>query len=505
MRIKTTTRTCLAALLLAPQVLLNAAETKPAKPNIVIILVDDMGYGDIGSFGAKLQKTPRLDRMAKEGTKFTSFYAAPVCSVSRAQVMTGCYGPRVSVTGVYLPASRNGLNPAEPTIAKRLKELGYVTACIGKWHIGDQPEFLPTKHGFDHYFGLPYSNDMQLAAKGTTTRVVPLMRDDKVIELLPEPEQTRLVERYTDEALSFIRMNKDKPFFLYFPHTAVHTPLHPGTPFAGKSANGAFGDWVEEVDWSTGRILDTLRELNLDDNTLVVFTSDNGPAFRAGDIKTRGKGSAGPLRGWKGSSWEGGMREPMLARWPGKIPAGSSCDAVAGTIDILPTCVALAGGTVPPEPVIDGRDISTLLFGKSTQSPREAHYYNAMYSSIGAFQAVRQGPWKLALDPQREGMGIQEISPDAAGNAPRLYKLDTDIGERTDVADKHPDIVAKLLDLATKKNAEIKRDCRRAGVSANPVTLYPTESGVPTRAKDNKAKKEDQASSEAVLLKAQEK
>ena len=493
----------LAALLLTSPTIIHAAELKTAKPNIVIILVDDMGYGDIGPFGASLQKTPRLDRMAKEGIKFTSFYAAPVCSVSRAQVMTGCYGPRVSVTGVYAPASRNGLNPAEPTIAKRLKELGYATACIGKWHIGDQPEFLPTKHGFDHYFGLPYSNDMQLAAKGTTTRVVPLMRDDKVIELLPEPEQARLVERYTDEALSFIRMNKDKPFFLYFPHTAVHTPLHPGTPFAGKSANGAFGDWVEEVDWSTGRILDTLRELNLDDNTLVIFTSDNGPAFLAGDNIHRGKGSAGPLRGWKGSSWEGGMREPMLARWPGKIPAGSSCDAVAGTIDILPTCVALAGGTVPSEPVIDGRDISPLLFGKSTKSPREAHYYNATYSTIGAFQAVRQGPWKLALEPQREGMGIQEISPDAAGKAPRLYNLDADIGERTDLADQHPDIAAKLQNLITKMNNEIKRNCRPAGLSANPVTLYPAEDGVPSRAKNNPVKEKDQATSEAAHFKSE--
>ena len=493
----------LAALLLSSPTLLHAAELKPAKPNIVIILVDDMGYGDIGPFGATLQKTPQLDRMAREGTKFTSFYAAPVCSVSRAQLMTGCYGPRVSVTGVYCPADRHGLNPAEPTIAKRLKEHGYATACIGKWHLGDQPEFLPRKQGFDYYFGLPYSNDMQLAAKGTTTRVVPLMRDDKVIELLPEPEQARLVERYTDEALSFIRMNKDKPFFLYFPHTAVHTPLHPGTPFAGKSANGAFGDWVEEVDWSTGRILDTLRELNLDDNTLVIFTSDNGPAFLAGDNIHRGKGSAGPLRGWKGSSWEGGMREPMLARWPGKIPAGSSCDAVAGTIDILPTCVALAGGTVPSEPVIDGRDISPLLFGKSTKSPREAHYYNATYSTIGAFQAVRQGPWKLALEPQREGMGIQEISPDAAGKAPRLYNLDADIGERTDLADQHPDIAAKLQNLITKMNNEIKRNCRPAGLSANPVTLYPAEDGVPSRAKNNPVKEKDQATSEAAHFKSE--
>ena len=225
------------------------------------------------------------------------------------------------------------------------------------------------------------------------------------------------------------------------------------------------------------------------DGAILVVSAADGPMPQTRE----------PLRGWKGSSWEGGMREPMLARWPGKIPAGSSCDAVAGTIDILPTCVALAGGSVSSEPVIDGRDISPLLFGKSTKSPREAHYYNATYSSIGAFQAVRQGPWKLALDPQREGMGIKEISPDAAGNTPRLYNLDTDIGERTDVADKHPEIVAKLLDLATKKNAEIKRDRRPAGVTTNPVTLYPTESGVPSRQKNNKLKQGDIAGSEAAL------
>ena len=488
----------LIAVLLAPLALRTAAETKPAKPNIVIILVDDMGYGDIGPFGATLQKTPRLDRMAQEGIKFTSFYAAPVCSASRAQLMTGCYAARVSVPGVYSPASPHGLNPAEPTIAKRLKALGYATICIGKWHLGDQPEFLPTKQGFDHYFGLPYSNDMQLTAKATHQRVVPLMRDDKVIEMLAEPEQARLVERYTDEAVKFICENRDRPFFLYLPHTAVHAPHHPGAAFVGKSGNGLYGDWVEEVDASTGRILDTLRELNLDERTLVIVTSDNGPAFYATRTTISGHASAGPLRGWKGSTWEGGMREAMIARWPGKIPAGSTCDAVSGTIDLLPTCVTLAGGAVPSEPVIDGRDISPLLLGKSTISPREAHYYTAFYSHL-PFDAVRQGPWKLAIDPQREGMGIEKLSPDAAGNAPRLYNLEIDIGERTDVAAKHPEIVAKLLNLVAKMNDEIKRDCRPAGVSAHPVTLYPTENGVPSRAKDNKVKKEDQASSEAAL------
>ncbi|MBM4081787.1 MAG: arylsulfatase, partial [Planctomycetes bacterium] len=268
----------LTALLLASLATLQAADAqKSPRPNIVIIFIDDLGYGDIGPFGATKQKTPQLDRMAREGIKFTNFYAAPACSVSRAQLMTGCYGVRVSVPGVYSPASRYGLHPAEFTIAERLKERGYATMCIGKWHLGDAPEFLPTKQGFDRYFGIPYSNDMQRKAKETGEKVVPLLRDDKALELLTDDAQGRIVERYTDEAVKFIRDNRDKPFFLYLPHTAVHTPIHPGAAFAGKSANGRFGDWVEEVDWSTGRILDTLRELKLDTRTLVVFSSDNGP------------------------------------------------------------------------------------------------------------------------------------------------------------------------------------------------------------------------------------
>ena len=459
--------TLLAALLLAAPTLVAA---EPPKPNIVIIFIDDMGYADIGPFGATKQRTPNLDRMAREGMKLTSFYAAPVCSVSRAQLLTGCYGARVSVPGVYFPGGKNGLNPKEFTIAERLKERGYATTMIGKWHVGDQPEFLPTRQGFDHYFGFPYSNDMLKNSKATGQRVVPLLRDDKVAELLTEEQQTRLVERYTDEAVKFIRKSKERPFLLYLAHNAVHTPIHPGTNFAGKSANGRFGDWVEETDWSVGRVLDTLRELKLDERTLVIFTSDNGPWL----VKGADGGSAGPLRGGKGSTWEGGMREPTLAWWPGKIAPGSVCDAVAGTIDLLPTAVALAGGTVPAEPVIDGRDISPLLFGKTTQSQREAHYYFANYN----LQAVRQGPWKLAIAPQPEGMG-KGVSKDATNQTPRLYNLDREIGERTNLAEKHPEVVARLKALAAKMDAEIggkNPPARRpAGEAANPQTLYPTE------------------------------
>ena len=457
-------------LLAAPSPVFSAAKASP--PNVVILFIDDLGYADIGPFGATKQKTPNLDRMASEGMKLTSFYAAPVCSVSRAQMMTGCYGVRVSVPGVYPPASRNGLNPAEFTIAERLKERGYATMCIGKWHLGDQPEFLPTRQGFDHYFGIPYSNDMQRASAADGKRVVPLVRDEKVEELLTDEAQSRIVARYTEEAVGFIRANKDRPFLLYLPHTAVHVPIFPGAEFAGKSANGRFGDWVQEVDWSVGRVLDTLRELKLAENTLVVFTSDNGPWL----VKGADAGSALPLRGGKGSTWEGGVRVPTIAWWPGKIAPGSVCDAVAGTIDLLPTAVAIAGGTVPAQPVIDGRDISPLLFGKTKESQREAHYY---FSGL-KLGAVRQGPWKLALGPQPETMG-KAAAPDASGNAPRLYNLDAELGETTNLAEKHPEIVAKLTALAEKKSAEIggnNPSARRpAGEAANPKTLYPSEGG----------------------------
>lgn len=235
-----------------------------APPNIVIHFVDDLGYGDVGPFGAVKQRTPHLDRMAREGMKLTSFYAAPVCSVSRAQLMTGCYGARVSVPGVYPPGAKNGLHPQEHTIADRLRPLGYATQCIGKWHLGDQPAFLPTKQGFDHYLGIPYSNDMLKTARVDGRRVVPLVRDEQVERLLDEADQDRIEEIYTDEAVKFIRSSKDRPFFLYFPHTAVHTPIHPGKVFQGSSQNGRFGDWVQEVDASVGRVFDTLRELQLD-------------------------------------------------------------------------------------------------------------------------------------------------------------------------------------------------------------------------------------------------
>jgi putative heme-binding domain-containing protein len=446
-----------------------SARAAAAPPNLVVIFIDDLGYGDIGPFGATRQKTPHLDRMAAEGRKFTSFYAAPACSISRAQLLTGCYGPRVGQPWVYFPADPRGLNPAEVTIAERLKPLGYATACIGKWHLGDQPEFLPTRQGFDRYLGIPYSNDMQKVAAATGERVVPLLRDEKVAELLTDEAQREIVARYTDEAVAFIRESKDRPFFLYLPHTAVHLPLFPGKEFQGRTDNGPFGDWVEEVDWSVGKVLDALREQGLDDNTLVIFTSDNGPWI--GPVKDFT--SAGPLRGSKGSTWEGGVRVPTIARWPGRIPAGTSCDAVTGTIDLLPTFVSLAGGTVPAEPVIDGRDISGLLLGTTTESPREAHYY----VTGNELQAVRQGRWKLAVAGQPDGMSRKGAKLPASLAAPRLYDLEADLGETTDVGAANPEVVERLRGLVTRMAAEIidlKSPARRPpGRVENPTTLYP--------------------------------
>jgi arylsulfatase A len=446
--------------------LLGFASLAASQPNFVVIFIDDMGYADIGPFGATKQKTPNLDKMAKDGVKMTSFYAAPVCSVSRAQMMTGCYGARISVPGVFFPAGPQGLNPKEFTMAERLKEQGYSTACIGKWHLGDQPQFMPTKQGFDFYYGIPYSNDMQREAKDDGARVVPLMRNEKVDRLLKDDDQDQIVELYVKEATTFIRDNKDKPFLLYFPQTAVHTPIHPGKKFQGTSQNGRFGDWVEEVDWSVGQVMETLKELGLDEKTVVVFTSDNGPWL----VKQADGGCALPLRGGKGGTFEGGVRVPTLVRWTGNIPAGTVCDTVAGTIDLLPTFVSLAGGKVPAEPVIDGCDISNVLLGKTQEAQREAHYYFSGYQ----LQAVRQGPWKLAVKAQNETMGGAKKEE----KNPRLYNLDTDISETIDVSEKHPELVAKLAALITKKESEIGGDnptARRApGIAENPVTLYPT-------------------------------
>ena len=452
----------------APKGLSRSAGT-PARPNIVVILIDDMGYGDIGPFGSKLNHTPNLDRMASEGMKLTSFYCAPVCTASRAQLLTGCYAKRVSLN-LLRPVSPDGISSKEHTVAELLKARDYATMIVGKWHLGDQPEFLPTRHGFDHYLGLPYSNDMGGNGKpdrrGFVRPPLPLVCDEKVIQA--PADQDKLTALYTETSVKFIKTNRDRPFFLYLAHTAVHVPLHPGKAFRGKSGNGPYGDWVEEVDWSVGRVLDTLKELKLDQNTLVLFTSDNGPWLSQGK---RG-GVAGPLRNGKFTTWEGGEREPTIAWWPGQIAAGTVSDAVLSNIDVLPTVVRLADGEVPPDNVIDGKDIWPVLSGGSKESPHDGFYYFA----AKRLEAVRSGPWKLAIAPQPEGATNQGPKLFASRQSPRLYNLDTDIGETTDVAAQHPDVVKRLQELVTKMDGDLGvrgngPGVRPCGHVANPKPL----------------------------------
>ena len=438
------------------------------QPNFVVILIDDMGYGDIGPFGSKLNRTPCLDRMAAEGMKLTSFYAAPVCTPSRAQMMTGCYAKRVSLPNVLDPISPIGISASERTVADLLKQQGYATMCVGKWHLGDQLEFLPTRHGFDHYVGLPYSNDMGGPETNPSPLAkhrppVPLLRDQRVVEA--PVRQDRLVELYTEEAVKFITANKDRPFFLYLPHTAVHVPLHPGKAFQGKSNNGRYGDWVEEVDWSTGRVLDVLHTLKLDSRTLVLFTSDNGP------WRSQGKngGLAGPLRGGKTSTWEGGVREPTIAWWPGKIPADTTCDAMMSEMDVLPTLVKLSGGAVPTDRVIDGKDIWALLSGQSRQSPHEALFY----FKGNRLEAVRSGAWKLAIVDQIEDGIDKRKKPSTKTFAPKLFNLEVDVGETTDVTDQHPDVVKRLQGYLQQMDKDLGVTGRGPGVRPSGRVNHP--------------------------------
>jgi arylsulfatase A-like enzyme len=425
------------------------------KPNFIIIFCDDLGYGDIGCFGSQVNRTPNVDRMAREGMKFTSFYVTSgVCTPSRSSLMTGCYPRRVNMHQdhdnlcVLFPAGKKGLNPSEITIAEVLRPHGYATACVGKWHLGDQPEFLPTRQGFDYYFGIPYSNDMGGKA-GSPRPPLPLVRNETVIEA--PVEQNTLTKRYTEEVIRFVTVNKDKPFFVYLPHAMPHNPVHASGAFKDKSANGIYGDAVEEIDWSTGQILEALKKLGIDDNTLVVFTSDNGA--------TNGKGRSNlPLSGYKGSTMEGGMREPCVMRWPGRIPAGATCSELAITMDLLPTFAGLAGTQAPGDRIIDGKDIWPLMSGRyGARSPHEAFYYYQM----DQLQAVRSGKWKLhlALAPKKKNWGDP-----IPKSVLELYDLEADISEKNNIAADHPDIVGRLLDLANKARADMG-DMNRPGAN----------------------------------------
>ena len=432
-------------------------------PNFIVIFTDDQGYEDIGCFGSPKIKTPHLDKLAAEGRKFTSFYSAnSVCSPSRAALMTGCYPTRVSVPGVLFPRHKEGLNPDEITIAEVLKTKGYATSCIGKWHIGHKPKFLPTRQGFDSYYGIPYSNDMtidpeaKLAAdinlrEGFTLdriknekpkkNLVPLMRNEEVIEY--PCDQTTLTKRYTEEAVKFIEKNEDKPFFLYLPHTMPHIPLFASKKFKGKSDRGPYGDTIEEIDWSVGEIMKALRKNNLDENTLVIYTSDNGPW----KLKEGRGGSAHPLRGYKFQTYEGGMRVPCIMSWKGKIPSGTVCDEIGATIDLLPTFANLVGAKIPDDRIIDGKNIWPIISGeKGARSPHEIYYY---YKG-NRLESARQGKWKV----RRSGKKSQSVE---------LYDLDNDIAESKNLSQKNPELIETILKKMDKFDKDLKLSQRPIG------------------------------------------
>ncbi len=444
----------LSVITLAAACLVMLLPANAAKPNIVFFFIDDMGYADIAPFGNTKLRTPHLDTLAKQGRKFTSYYAAPVCSMSRASLLTGCHNSRLSLPGVLQPWSPIGLHPDEDTIADVLKKQGYATACFGKWHLGHHPEFMPLRQGFDEYFGIPYSNNM-LKGYGPNkdTPPLPLYQGEKVIET--EPDQTQFTRRFTEEAIKFIRAKKDQPFFVYLPHPMIHTPLYASAGFKGKSADGLIGDTIEEIDWSVGQISAVLKELKLEENTLVVFTSDNGPAGRA----------APPFRGHKGSTYEGGVREPCIMSWPGKIPPATTCDQVLGNIDMLPTFAKLAGATLDPRKKIDGADVSTLLFDATPGPVRDTHLYYG--TAIGQVAAIRQGDWKLILRNPVEGFakGKARAKQNQPASNLALYNLKTDPGEADDVSAAHPEIVTLLKEEAKKRNDEIMANQRPAGQS----------------------------------------
>ena len=408
-------------------------------PNVVIFFTDDQGFGDLSCFGHPTIHTPNVDRMAAEGVKLTQFYvASPVCSPSRAALLTGCYPKRVGMhEHVIFPAYAHGLHPDETTIADVLSGAGYATGCFGKWHLGHRPGLLPTSQGFDTFFGIPYSNDMSQfhRPEGNGYRhSLPLLRDEAVIEW--EPDQRLLTRRCTEEAVAFIDAHADGPFFVYVPHAMPHIPIYASEEFAGRSPRGTYGDVIEEIDWSVGEVLDALDRHGVGDETLVIFTTDNGPWL---PYKEQG-GSAGSLAGGKGGNLEGGQRVPFVARYPDRIPAGLVQREIATTMDLLPTIANLAGVTLDDDRPIDGHDIMPLLEGvEGVESPTASFIY---YTSRGDLAGIRRGRWKLLLEPGT------------------LHDVESDVGERWNRADRHPDVVAELRALAIERDAAITAGAR---------------------------------------------
>ena len=434
-----------------------------AKPNIVILFIDDMGYGDIGPFGNQVNQTPHLDRMEEEGIKFTQFYVAnTACTPSRSALLTGTYAHRIGMDGgngnlvVTFPGDKRGLNPNEITIAEMLRENGYATGCFGKWHLGDQPQFMPLAQGFDTYFGIPYSNDMWPlhTSKNPITKrkyePLPVMSQDQAVAHVEDGvDQSLLAEVFTDKAIAFIKKNQKKPFFCYIPHAHVHKPRYARPEYLKRAEGNVDRAHVEEVDDSIGRVLQTLKDLQLDQNTLVIFTSDNGAASGM---------SSGPLRGGKGGpKYEGHMRVPTLAWWPGTIPAGSISKEIGVTTDLLPSLAKLTVSKVPDDRIIDGKDISDVLLGKKdAQSPHQLHYYEN--------EGIRRGDWKLVKK----------------GSRSELYDLSKDPGERKDLSRNHPELVKELNRALQKHAASIAANLRPAGFAKRPKPILKEVGDLPT-------------------------
>lgn len=454
------------------------------KPNIVLIFMDDLGYGDIGTYGSLGYETPHLDKMAQEGMRFTHFYSAQaVCSASRAGILTGCYPNRIGISGALFPYAKKGLNPTEVTIAEMVKAQGYATAIYGKWHLGDAVEFLPLQHGFDEFAGLPYSNDMWPVDydgvpipdssdwRKKSFPPLPFIEANETTKAIKTLEdQGQLTTIYTEKAVDFINRKKDEPFFLYLPHSMPHVPIAVSDKFKGKSEQGLFGDLMMEIDWSVGQILQAIKDNGIDDNTLVIFTSDNGPWLNYGNHA----GSTGGLREGKGTSWEGGQREPCIMWWPGYIPAGEVCNKMAATIDLFPTIAALTGGELPAHK-IDGVNITALLEGNKTANPRNDFYY---YYGRNNLEAVRKGKWKLVF-PHRH-RSYENLLPKNDGHPgplkqvdfekTTLYNLMRDPGERYDVTELYPEVVEELEQLAEQARQDLGDELTdRIGANVRPA------------------------------------
>ncbi|MCX6335424.1 MAG: sulfatase [Bacteroidia bacterium] len=457
----------LSALPVFPQ---KTTQFRLSTPNIILILMDDMGYGDIGRTSANQYETPNLNRLANQGMQFTWFYCPQaVSSASRAGLLTGCYPNRIGISGALMPWAQIGINPEETTIAEMLKINGYHTGIIGKWHLGHHKEFLPLQNGFDEYYGLPYSNDMwpvdfdgvPIRLKDTTSSkmrypILPLIEgNEKVGEVRTLADQDQLTTEYTKRAVRFIEQHRKEHFFLYLPHSMVHIPLGVSEKFRGKSKQGLYGDVMMEVDWSIGEIMDALKRNGLDKNTLLIFTSDNGPWLNFGNHA----GSTGGLREGKGTSWEGGQRVPCIMRWPGVIPQGEICSKLASSLDILPTLAAITGAELPKNK-IDGISILPLMLGGKTVSPRHDFYY---YYEQNNLEAVQRDFWKLVLP--HKSRTYREMKPGFDGwpgptgietiNEPELYDLRRDPGEWYNVAPYYPDKVRELQALAEEARKDL--------------------------------------------------